>query len=430
MAKQTSPEKAPQRQPLVKPEPHKTSAQRAECKLADEFVEARLTGLLKELQDPRQACKVVYPLPHLLALSMAAMLCLHDNFPLMAEWARENGPWLLNEMGMEALAQMPSHDCFRTTFGLLKHTELEGLMRSAVAAHRAGSLARLVLIDGKALRYTYTADADEGGRLMVLNAYDASTGVVLGSQLVPGTTSEVGQLPSFIDTLVLRNSIVSLDAAGSHRPVCRAIAEQGADVVCVIRDNQPSLHHQIACFFEGWGIVPSGSIDGVDPLKLATRADVETFHMETKSKGRSVRYRLTMSRWIDLVMENQEPWSGVKSIAVMERERVDEKGHKHRTLTFLLSSLNNAKTMLVAVKDRWKIENSLHWVLDVTYGEDAARTLEQNAAANLATLRRMSLNATKLCPTTGSMKSRRLKCCGSRDYLAKVMRAFIVDSEA
>lgn len=45
-----------------------------------------------------------------------------------------------------------------------------------------------------------------------------------------------------------------------------------------------------------------------------------------------------------------------------------------------------------AVRSHWAIENSLHWVLDVTFGEDAARNRKDNGPENLAILRRLTLN--------------------------------------
>ncbi len=93
---------------------------------------------------------------------------------------------------------------------------------------------------------------------------------------------------------------------------------------------------------------------------------------------------------------------------------------------YLLSSLVGAKAILRGAVGRWAIENSLHWVLDVTYGEDGCRTRELNAAHNLALLRRLAGNLLKLEVSKMSIKAKRLLCASSRTFLSNALNAFNV----
>ena len=77
-----------------------------------------------------------------------------------------------------------------------------------------------------------------------------------------------------------------------------------------------------------------------------------------------------------------------------------------------------------AVRTHWSIENNLHWVLDVAFGEDASRIHKDHAPQNMAVMRHMALNLLQRDQThTGSMRTKRL-CAGWNDgYLETLLTA-------
>jgi hypothetical protein len=73
----------------------------------------------------------------------------------------------------------------------------------------------------------------------------------------------------------------------------------------------------------------------------------------------------------------------------------------------------------------WGIENSVHWVLDVTFGEDPSRMRAGHAAENVVVLRHIALNLLQQeqSRTGRSLKGRRLKAGWDNDYLLKMLTA-------
>jgi hypothetical protein len=82
----------------------------------------------------------------------------------------------------------------------------------------------------------------------------------------------------------------------------------------------------------------------------------------------------------------------------------------------------NAAHIANAVRSHWSIENSLHWVLDVSFHEDASRIRKDNAPENMAVLRHFALNLISRDKSSkSSMAAKRKKTAWDQDYLYKLL---------
>jgi predicted transposase YbfD/YdcC len=78
--------------------------------------------------------------------------------------------------------------------------------------------------------------------------------------------------------------------------------------------------------------------------------------------------------------------------------------------------------LAAAIRDHWRIENGLHWVLDVGFGEDASRVRERNAARNLALLRRLALNLARANTSLkASLKGKRKYAAWDNPFMATLI---------
>jgi predicted transposase YbfD/YdcC len=120
--------------------------------------------------------------------------------------------------------------------------------------------------------------------------------------------------------------------------------------------------------------------------------------------------------------EDKEKWKGLTSIGCVESKRTlrDETSVEYR---YYLTSLKaNASEFAEAVRAHWRVENSLHWVLDVTLREDESRIRIGHAARNFSFLRKMALMMLKEDRTSkSSIKGKRQEAGWNLDYLAKVV---------
>ena len=81
------------------------------------------------------------------------------------------------------------------------------------------------------------------------------------------------------------------------------------------------------------------------------------------------------------------------------------------------------KPFAYAVRSHWGIENSVHWVLDVTFGEDGSRIRSGDAPQNFAVLRHIALNLLRREASAGSIATKRFRAALDDSYLVQVLRA-------
>ena len=104
---------------------------------------------------------------------------------------------------------------------------------------------------------------------------------------------------------------------------------------------------------------------------------------------------------------------------MIESERIED-GKTSIQARYCISSLPNDARVLLAVRTHWGIENSVHWVLDVAFGEDDSRVRQGNAAQSV--LRRMALNMFKRETTSqGGVAAKRKRAGWDEDYLLLVL---------
>ena len=199
---------------------------------------------------------------------------------------------------------------------------------------------------------------------------------------------------------------------GCQKEIAETITERGADYALALKRNQGQLHDDVAEMFE-YG-------------RQTDFADMDSDWFETVEKGHGrveTRRCTTVSSPEFIVYLNErERWSNLRSVAMVESER-DIRGNVSSQTRYYISSLpGDAERLLEAVRGHWEVENSAHWVLDVSFGEDDSRVRKGNGAENLAALRRMALNMLKRENTLRvGIAAKRKKAGWDTQYLLKVL---------
>ena len=365
----------------------------------------RVKDVFVGIRDPRQAKKVEHDLVELLVVAVCGVLAGADDFVEIEAWANEKCDWFRKYLCLEH--GIPSHDTFGRVFAAIDAEAFGAAFRRWVSSIVPNlEKDEVVAIDGKTSRRTGKVNATP---LHLVSAFAASAGLVLGQRATAAKSNEKTAIPELLATLALEGAIVTIDAMGTQPNIAQAIRDRGAEYILSVKDNQPTLADSVQDFFATFQAAPEKTPHHFDEVV-------------DKDHGRIEVRRCYAFDQIDC-LHAPERWPDLKSFAVIASERTI-KGKTTLEHRFYISSLPaDAVRINRAVRHHWRVENSLHWCLDVAFGDDQMRARTGNAAHNFAVMRHFALNLIRLDPIKrkGGLKVRRLIAATSDAYRAELL---------
>ena len=380
--------------------------------------------IFADLPDPRVDRTRDHALLDILFCSLCAVLCGAEEGTAIADFARARLDWLRQYVPLRN--GVPSHDTFSRVLSRLSAEHFASCFSAWMSLIYERSGREVIALDGKTLRRSFDTATGKAAIHMV-SAWGSANGLVLGQVKVDDKSNEITAVPQLLALLDLQGCIVTLDAMGTQRAIAKQIIEQGGDYVLPVKGNQPELQADVAAFFEqAWA-------DRV--LDAEAQVLPHTFHQTTDAEHRpptpntgawrcaGVEVRRCWACPVTAQITSAERWEGIQSIALIESERTIKGGTTTDRRYFLSSLPPAARQVMHAVRAHWGIENSLHWVLDVTFREDASRVRKDNAPQNMTTLRHMALNILK-CNTTrkASLKRKRQMAAWELAFLTELIQ--------
>ncbi len=374
----------------------------------------RRKGLLDHfatITDTRQPCKVMYPLGEVLALVVCATISACDDYDDIVLWG--NAHLSFRRRLAPYHWGVPCADWLRVVMNRVDPDLFSACFRAFVADMLPGSVDQIA-IDGKTSRRSHDRGRGQAA-LHLVSAYATTHNLVLGQIPVPDKTNEIGAIPVLLRQLGekgrLKGALVTIDAIGCTPGVTEAIVEAGADYLIATKDNQPTVHAEIERYFAD-----------------APAREIDTMSSVGKAHGRIETRRCRLSTVVDWMSGHRrypgEPrFKGLAAIAVIDTTS-ESNGHTAvERRCFVSSAKLDARRFATAVRNHWRIENGLHWVLDVTFKEDQSRLRKGHGAKNMAIVRHFALNLVRTAQGPKSIKGRRKLAGWDTAYLQSILTA-------
>ena len=315
----------------------------------------RLAEVFVGLRDPRQAKKVEHDLVEMLVVAVCAVLVGADDFVEIEEWTNEKVGWLRQYLKLGN--GIPSHDTFGRVFAALDAEAFAAAFRRWVKGLLpALDRDEVVAIDGKTSRRSGKLD---GTPLHLVSAFAAGAGLVLGQRSTAEKSNEKTAIPELLATLALEGCIVTIDAMGTQPNIAKAIRDRGANYILSVKDNQPTLADSVQDFSVAFESAPDKTPQQFDEV-------IEKDH------GRLEVRRCYAFDQIDC-WHAPERWPYLKSFAVIVSERTIKDKTTLEYRLYISSLPANAARLNHAVRQHWRVENSLHWCMDVVFDDDQMR---------------------------------------------------------
>ena len=353
------------------------------------------------LTDPRIERTKDHLLEDIVFVAIASIICGAESWNDMENYGKSKESWLKSFLQLPN--GIPSHDTFNRVFSTLDPEELEKCFLEWIKSVARITKGEVVSIDGKSIR----GSKEKGSKSIVhmVSAWANTNHMVLGQVKVDEKSNEITAIPRLLEVLVLEGCIVTIDAMGCQIEIAKKIIKKRGDYILAVKGNQGLLEEGI-----------KDTIRFVKPVGEDEHVDSGHGRVETR---RCYLYN-DFSH-----IEEPSKWENLKAIVRIEAERyIKSTGQTQKeTRLYITSCEGSAKTISAAIRAHWGVENSLHWILDVSFGEDASRKREGHAAQNFSILNRIALNLVKNEKSKKrSVKGKRLDAGWDNDYLLRILK--------
>lgn len=364
---------------------------------------------IENLTDPRIDRTRQHSLLDMIVIALCATIAGADGWADVERFGKTKQTWFARFL--ELPNGIPSHDTFGRVFARLDTPAFLACLFDWLRSLHLALEGQGIAIDGKTLRRSFDA-ASGRAALHLVSAWACDLRVSLGQVAVDDKSNEITAVPKLLELLELSGAVVTLDAMHCQKDTTQAIRARGADYVLTVKRNQPGLWNELSNLF-----IADGEQDNQAP-ELRRHAKTE------RNRGRIERRECLVAP-APKSLRARDEWADLQTVGMIYRSCNDH-GKLREETTFFISSLPpKVQRLAKLVRGHWSIENSLHWVLDVTFSEDQSRLRQGNAAEIAAIFRRLALSVLQRDTSLkSSLRGKRLQAGWNNDILAGILSGF------
>jgi len=357
----------------------------------------------KRLNDPRKDTYTKwYSLELIIFQTLSAVISGAETWVDVAEFGKEKEAWISRFVPVPE--GTPSHDTIGDFFKRLNANLFSECFLQWTQQICGVTEGELIVLDGKTMRGSHDKRIGKSA-IHMISAWASNNQLVLAQRKVSDKSNEITAIPELLELLEIKGGIVSIDAMGCQREIAKQIRTQEADYILALKTNQPELHQQVVDAFRFQK--PSSEEESIE-----------------KSHGR-IEHRVCRVINNPKDIEDAPKWKDFKSIIRITRQREEISSlSKSTEESYYISSMTEAAPFFIdKIRSHWAIENQLHWVLDVTFGEDHSRVRTGFSDQNFAIIRHTAINLLRLDKTPKvSLRNKRNKAAWNDDFRKKLLR--------
>lgn len=311
-----------------------------------------------------------------ISIVVLGSLCGFKNVSQIHQWAESErvSEFLKEKFGINHIP------CYYWLLVLLKMIKTDTLnqclMRWASQFMPEDRSQTTISLDGKTIRST-TGMKNIGSPLHIISAQICELGITLASETVEAKSNEIPAVQKLLKKMDIEGCLIVADALNCQQKTAEEIIRGNGDYLLDAKGNQPNLMGEIS------GYVQDDLLRKSMDCKSVTEKNRD--RIETRTA-----YITNDVAWLN----KKEKWKNLNCIGAIKTEF--EKGErKTEEWHYYISSRElSAEELLVHARMEWAVE-TMHWLLDVHYGEDYCRIENRTIQQNLNLLRKFSISLLK-----------------------------------
>lgn len=365
------------------------------------YIEA-FTAHFGELSDTRQSAKITYPLEDILFITLCGVIAGAEGWSEIRDYADGHLEWF-QQHGFLCTG-VPVDDTIARTISRIDPEQFRTCFIHWMQAVHELTEGQLIAIDGKTLRSSYQR-GDRQSTIHMVNAFACANKVVLGQVKTAEKSNEIRAIPELIQLLDIQGALVSIDAMGCQTSIAMQIVKQGGNYLFTLKGNQGKLSKAVE---EAFAEIRQAPLGGLSFEQKHGRIEARTYHVLSA----------------EAVSNAFEQWPNLKTLGMSMSFRQQQGKAPELMYRYHISSASlSEKQLAAAVRSHWAVENSLHWVLDVSMGEDECQIYQDHGAENWSMLRHLALNMLRAESSKGSIPAKQKRAWMKTDYLKDVLTA-------
>lgn len=319
-----------------------------------------------------------------ITISICGMFCGLQTMKAIHMWAthEKTKEFLKERFGIECV---PCYSWYTQILGLIHPKSFSDAFTKWIVG-LIGEVGDMTMsLDGKTVCSTMSMQCYDTP-LHIVSAQLAELGITVGQVSVEGKSNEIPAVRQLLECLEIGGCMIVADAMHCQKETAEAVIGGGGDYLFSAKDNQPTLKAEIADFVQD------------DVL----RGTMETVTKTEKNRDR-IEVRTAYSTCEINWLYGREEWPHLACIGAINTRFSTKKGESDVWHYYISSRNLTAADLLDTARKEWSVE-SMHWLLDVRFGEDACRAAEQRTQENLNIIRKIILNVLRLYKTANNSK--------------------------
>lgn len=361
------------------------------------FVQS-LRQSLSTIEDPRDNRGLRYKdLTEILMLIVIGFIIGKRDFTNMEEVLKSKESKLKEYLGLKY--GIPSHDVFSDIMSRIDNEQLIYAICDWFSMLIPKESMQHLIIDGKGIKAAAEKNRNKKTPY-VMNVLESANKMVLMQLKVGEKTNEINAIDDLLDYLDVKDTVITIDGIGTQRKIIKKILDKEGNYLLPAKDNQSTLHNDIELYLDDEINKNSELIEKYDEPKqrLHGRFEKRTYYSIKNNE-----------------LELNEGFESVKTVGMVIRRitpvEYDEDGNMKEgkesveRVCYISNLELDVKEFSKYIRNHWRIENSLHWVLDNTFREDRSTNRKGNSIENIALMRKIAYNLLRIYRITNPKKS-------------------------